>query len=62
MTAAGLRMYYSKTQTKDSQYRLVEQYAPLVKRLKAELAELRARYGDSDELTRSLLPKQTAKV
>lgn len=33
MTAAGLRMYYSKTQTKDSQYRLVEQYAPLVKRI-----------------------------
>jgi len=26
-------MYYSKTQAKDSQYRLVEQYAPLVKRI-----------------------------
>ncbi len=37
-------------------------YARLVKRLKAELAELRSRYGDSDELTRSFLPKQTARV
>jgi len=32
-------------------------YARLVKRLKAELAELRARYGDSDELTRRFLPE-----
>ncbi|MDI6451058.1 sulfatase family protein [Anaerobaca lacustris] len=31
-------------------------YTRLVKRLKAELAELRARYGDSDELARSFLP------
>ncbi len=37
-------------------------YASLVKRLRAELAELRARYGDSDELTRSFLPKRTARV
>ncbi|WP_256930687.1 RNA polymerase sigma factor FliA [Pseudomonas sp. ABC1] len=33
MTAAGLGMYYSKSQGRDEQYRLVEQYAPLVKRI-----------------------------
>jgi len=31
-------------------------YADLVKRLKDQLARLRERYGDSDELTRSFLP------
>ncbi len=33
MTTAGLRSYYAKTQAKDSQYLLVEQYVPLVKRI-----------------------------
>ncbi len=33
MTVAGLGMYYSKAQAKDSQYQLIDQYAPLVKRI-----------------------------
>ena len=33
MTGAGSAMYYSKAQAKDAQYRLIDQYAPLVKRI-----------------------------
>ncbi|OYW86844.1 MAG: RNA polymerase sigma factor FliA [Pseudomonadales bacterium 32-61-5] len=33
MTVAGLGMYYSKAQAKDAQHRLIDQYAPLVKRI-----------------------------
>src|SRR5690606_4338280 len=33
MTVAGAGMYYSKAQAKDAQYQLIDQYAPLVKRI-----------------------------